>query len=78
MHEERLKNDSFLADGNDRTFEVYKCCPTEPGFTDYFERLQMFVMFFVDAASLIDLEDDNWNYFIAYVAPANAFCVNFF
>jgi len=53
-------------DGEKRTFEVYKCNITEPGFSDHFERLQMFVMFFVDAASLIDLEDDNWNYFVAY------------
>jgi len=62
----QLHRYSKTVDGKERTFEVYKCCPTEPGFTDYFERLQMFVMFFVDAASLIDLEDDNWNYFVAY------------
>ncbi|XP_018011951.1 histone acetyltransferase type B catalytic subunit [Hyalella azteca] len=52
-------------DANQR-FEVYSCNADTPGFLEYFERLQMFTMFYVDAASYIDTSDHKWNYFIAY------------
>ena len=46
-------------------FEIYGCCVDTPGFAAYFERLQSFVMYFVDAATLMDLDDPKWKFFVA-------------
>jgi len=37
-----------------------------PGFKDYHERLQTFVLWYIDAASFIDLDDDKWKFYLIY------------
>lgn len=39
---------------------------TCPGFKKYHQRLQMFLLWYVDAASFIDIDDDQWHYFNMY------------
>ena len=41
-------------------FEVYYCEESTPRFREYHERLQAWIMFYIDAASFIDIDDDNW------------------
>ena len=50
--------------GEDRTFELYKTDIEAPGFRDYHERVQPFLLFYVDAASYIDVDDEKWSYFL--------------
>ncbi|KAF2368140.1 Histone acetyl transferase HAT1 N-terminal [Trinorchestia longiramus] len=63
---EQLSVISPRDDQSGRKFEIYYCTADTPGFLEYFERLQMFTMFYVDAASYIDTEDDRWRYFLAF------------
>jgi len=48
---------------SDRHFEVYFNDISVPGFREYHERLQPFLLFYVDAASYIDSDDDKWTYY---------------
>lgn len=47
-----------------RTFEIYECTAKTPGFVAYHARLQTFLLWFVDAASYIDIEDPQWLFFV--------------
>jgi len=51
---------------DDETFEVYMCTESTPGFRDYHERLQSWIMFYIDAASFIDIDDENWRFFLLF------------
>lgn len=57
----------YLTEGRDRQFEIYKTGIEAPGFRDYHEKLQTFIMFFIDAASFIDVDDERWQFFLLYV-----------
>ncbi|XP_047366105.1 histone acetyltransferase type B catalytic subunit-like [Vespa velutina] len=56
---------SFSVNDNDctRQFEVYKADMTCKGFREYHQRLQTFVLWYIDAANFIDIDDDQWHYF---------------
>ena len=47
-------------------FEVYKCEESTARFRDYHERLQAWIMFYIDAASFIDIDDDSWRMFLMF------------
>lgn len=49
-----------------KTFEVYKADTSLNGFLDYHKRLQSFLLWFVDAASFIDVDDEKWDFFVIY------------
>ncbi|XP_053615712.1 histone acetyltransferase type B catalytic subunit isoform X2 [Plodia interpunctella] len=54
-------------DGSDRRmFEVYFSEISTPGFLTFHERLQTFLLWYVDAASFIDVDDDQWNFFTVF------------
>ncbi|XP_057324795.1 histone acetyltransferase type B catalytic subunit isoform X3 [Microplitis mediator] len=46
-----------------RNFEVFKADMTCKGFKEYHQRLQTFLLWYIDAASFIDIDDDQWHYF---------------
>lgn len=52
----------------ERQFEIYGCGIEEPGFRSYHERLQTFLLWYVDAASFIDVDDDHWRYYLMSVS----------
>ncbi len=54
----------YFSAGEERQFEIYKTSIDTPGFRSYHERLQPFLLFFVDAASYIDVDDDRWDYWL--------------
>ncbi|XP_056289086.1 histone acetyltransferase type B catalytic subunit isoform X3 [Pseudoliparis swirei] len=39
---------------------------TCPGFLEYHERLQTFLMWFIETASYIDADDDHWDFFLVF------------
>ena len=49
-----------------KTYEVFRCLESTPGFREYHERLQAWIMFYIDAASYIDIDDDNWRIFLMF------------
>ena len=49
-----------------KTYEVYRCLESTPRFREYHERLQAWIMFYIDAASYIDIDDDNWRIFLMF------------
>lgn len=51
-------------DGNERIFEFYNSNYKQSSFLKFFSRLQTFVLWFVDAASYIDVDDPQWSYFV--------------
>lgn len=51
---------------NKRWFEIFKSEMSNPGFRAYHERMQTFLLWFVDSASYIDTDDDRWDYFLIY------------
>ncbi|KAJ9589576.1 hypothetical protein L9F63_017214 [Diploptera punctata] len=57
---------SFSTDNGDRNWEIYMCEVTTPNFVQYHERLQTFVLWYIDAASFIDADDDHWRFFLLY------------
>nr|XP_033800318.1 histone acetyltransferase type B catalytic subunit isoform X5 [Geotrypetes seraphini] len=50
--------------GEDITYQICKADMTCPGFREYHERLQTFLMWFIETASFIDVDDERWDYFL--------------
>ena len=57
-----------LGSDKERHFEMYTCEIEEPGFRSYHERLQTFLLWYVDAASFIDVDDDRWRFYLVWVS----------
>ena len=54
----------FSESGAQRNFDVYFTDIETPGFREYHERLQSFIKFYIDAASYIDVDDPQWDYYL--------------
>ena len=54
----------MLTEGSERTFEVWHCTVASGDFKEYHERIQPFLLFYVDAASYIDIDDDRWEFYV--------------
>lgn len=54
---------SINDDGNARQFEVYKAHISDKGFKEYHTRLRTFILWYIDAANFVDIDDDQWHYF---------------
>jgi len=52
--------------GEDEVYEMYACEGSESGFKEYHERMQPWILFYIDAASYIDFDDSNWRFFVVY------------
>uniref|UniRef100_A0A1B6KWX0 Histone acetyltransferase type B catalytic subunit n=2 Tax=Graphocephala atropunctata TaxID=36148 RepID=A0A1B6KWX0_9HEMI len=52
-------------DGN-KTYEIYHCDTSNQKFLNFHERLQTFILFYIDAASYIDTDDSKWQFFVLY------------
>ncbi|CAH2305754.1 histone acetyltransferase type B catalytic subunit [Pelobates cultripes] len=52
--------------GEEFTYQITKADITCPGFKEYHERLQTFLMWFIETASYIDVDDDRWDYFLVF------------
>ncbi|KAL8561912.1 hypothetical protein ACOMHN_046702 [Nucella lapillus] len=63
---ELLHSYTVTVDGEEREFQIYKPDIETPGFREYHKRLQTFVLFFVDAASYIDDDDEKWNFYLLF------------
>lgn len=48
------------------TYQIHKADISCPGFQEYHERLQTFLMWFIEMASFIDTDDDRWDFFLVF------------
>uniref|UniRef100_A0A6Q2X063 Histone acetyltransferase type B catalytic subunit n=1 Tax=Esox lucius TaxID=8010 RepID=A0A6Q2X063_ESOLU len=53
-----------VEEGGDFTYQIHKVDVSCPGFKEYHERLQTFLMWFIETASFIDVDDDRWDFFL--------------
>uniref|UniRef100_A0A8C9QNU4 Histone acetyltransferase type B catalytic subunit n=1 Tax=Scleropages formosus TaxID=113540 RepID=A0A8C9QNU4_SCLFO len=53
-------------EGEDITYQIYKADMTCPGFQEYHKRLQTFLIWFIETASFIDVDDDRWDFFLIF------------
>ncbi|KAH9526411.1 histone acetyltransferase 1 [Dermatophagoides farinae] len=49
-----------------RHFCLFKANNSVPGFVAYHERMQTFLMWFIEGASYIEIDDDHWDFFVLY------------
>ncbi|CAH2095312.1 unnamed protein product [Euphydryas editha] len=66
-HGELIYSFTATQDGGEpRTFEVYYSEISTRGFLQYHQRLQTFLLWYIDAASFIDTDDDQWTFFTVF------------
>ncbi|KAG7464011.1 hypothetical protein MATL_G00182770 [Megalops atlanticus] len=53
-------------EGEDIPYQIYKADMSSPGFREYHERLQTFLLWFIETASFIDVDDDRWDFFLIF------------
>lgn len=63
---EMLHSYKVSKDNDVRKFEIYQTDIETPGFREYHERLQTFIMFFIDGASYIDVDDHRWKFYLIF------------
>ncbi|XP_069120365.1 histone acetyltransferase type B catalytic subunit-like isoform X1 [Argopecten irradians] len=63
---EMMHSYKVIKDNQEKNFEIYKTDITAPGFREYHELLQTFILFFIDAASYIDVDDDRWMFYLLF------------
>lgn len=57
---------SEFKDHDKKQYEIYHCTNLTPGFINFHQRLQTFLLWFIDAASYIDMDDSGWNFFVMF------------
>ncbi|KAK7092757.1 histone acetyltransferase type B catalytic subunit-like [Littorina saxatilis] len=63
---ELMHSYKVVVDGEEREFQVYKTDIETPGFREYHQRLQTFILFYIDAASFLDDDDDKWRFYLLF------------
>jgi len=58
------KIDSYTVKGTE--YEVYHATISTPRLKEYHERMQTFVLWYIDAASFIEVDDEKWNFYMLF------------
>jgi histone acetyltransferase 1 len=53
-------------DNERKTYEIYKVDIVTSSFKEYYTKLQTFALWFIDAASFIDIDDAQWTFYLIY------------
>lgn len=72
---ELIQKFSIDDEGTTRQFVVYKADMGYKGFREYHQRIQTFLLWYIDAALFIDIDDEQWQYFNLfekYTTPTGA------
>ncbi|KAJ3591774.1 hypothetical protein NHX12_006906 [Muraenolepis orangiensis] len=62
LHTYKVHNE----EAGELTYQICKADMTCPGFPEYHSRLQTFLMWFIETASFIDVDDDHWDFFLVF------------
>ncbi|XP_044262234.1 histone acetyltransferase type B catalytic subunit [Tribolium madens] len=57
---------------SDQTYKVTLCDPKNPDFRKFHQRFETLIVWFIDGANFIDLEDPRWTIFYVYEEAPNA------
>nr|XP_024219590.1 histone acetyltransferase type B catalytic subunit-like [Halyomorpha halys] len=57
---------SDIVDHEMKLYEIYYCTNSTPSFINFHQRLQTFLLWFIDAASYVDMDDSGWNFFVVF------------
>lgn len=60
-------NKNVLGNGDAKSYKVTLCSLDDEEFRDFHSRFQTFIVFYIDAASYIDLSDKKWTVYYVYV-----------
>ncbi|KAG5320608.1 HAT1 acetyltransferase, partial [Acromyrmex charruanus] len=60
---ELIQSFSINDEGTTRQFVIYKADMGYKGFKEYHQRIQTFLLWYIDAALFIDIDDEQWQYF---------------
>ncbi|XP_054262590.1 histone acetyltransferase type B catalytic subunit [Macrosteles quadrilineatus] len=63
---DKLASFSVKQGNGNKNYEIYHCDTNNKKFLNFHERLQTFVLFYIDAASYIDVDDSKWQFFVIY------------
>lgn len=47
-----------------KTYEIYSCDITVPKFKEYLLKMETFILWFIDAASFVDPDDERWKFYV--------------
>jgi len=47
-----------------KTYEIYSCESSFPKFQDYLQKMETFILWFIDAATFVDSDDERWKFFV--------------
>jgi len=61
----------------EKTFELFKASMSDPGFREWYLRLETFIMWFVDGAQYIDTDDSQWDYYVMFEKYQNKDTLDF-
>ncbi|XP_020896532.1 histone acetyltransferase type B catalytic subunit [Exaiptasia diaphana] len=51
---------------NDADYEIYSADIFVPKFKEFYSRLQMFALWYIDGASYLDFDDEKWQFFLLF------------
>ncbi|KNE65907.1 hypothetical protein AMAG_09872 [Allomyces macrogynus ATCC 38327] len=51
---------------NGAQFQLFECTATTPGFPALYDRLKIFAMYFIEAATPVDVTDPAWTFYLLY------------
>lgn len=54
----------FVSDGEKREFQIYKVDKCTRDFVEFYQRIETFALWYIDAASYIDTDDDRWQFYV--------------
>jgi len=52
------------SEGGDKKYEIYHCKTNTKGLTQFHSHLQTFILWYIDAASYINVDDERWQFFL--------------
>jgi len=61
----------------DIEYEVFHATINTPKLKEYHERMQTFVLWYIDAASFIDVDDEKWNFYMLFEKKKGAISVQY-
>jgi len=62
---------------NDIEYEIYHGTINTPRLKEYHERMQTFVLWYIDAASFIEVDDEKWNFYLLFQKTKGAISVQY-
>ncbi|CAB3383957.1 Hypothetical predicted protein [Cloeon dipterum] len=64
---EKIREFSIETESGEQTFEIYNAAPYKDNkMKSYCERMQTFIMWYIEAASFVELDDEKWNFFLLF------------